>query len=242
MVESGKKVSEWGISMKNKTWWILGLGVMVLFMAIGNYGTYRFAWSKMEEMQTDYENRMAEQVEIRVTKELEKKAGKVVEEKIQERKKSILASAKEDTLTVNTVYEIENYNSQKGTTSTEYETLPEDLIGSSREEVDSYCKKYMKEVSPEEYLKGLQSIGVVSFSKERLVIKKIFDTSKVKYRYYLIAVDGEVVAYYGDKKTVYEYTGIETKALSKKERQALKKGIEVKDEDQLYNILENYSS
>ncbi len=51
-----------------------------------------------------------------------------------------------------------------------------------------------------------------------------------------------MVAYYGDKKTVYEYTGIETSSLHAKERRALKKGIEVQDEDELYNILENYSS
>jgi hypothetical protein len=58
----------------------------------------------------------------------------------------------------------------------------------------------------------------------------------------LIAVDGEVVVYYGDKKTVYEYTGIETKNLSREEKTMLKKGIEVKDEEELYQILENYSS
>lgn len=62
------------------------------------------------------------------------------------------------------------------------------------------------------------------------------------FRYYLIVVDGEVVVYYGDKKTVYEYTGIETKNLSKDDRKILKQGLEVKDDEELYSILENYSS
>ena len=100
----------------------------------------------------------------------------------------------------------------------------------------------MNRLPVEEYLDGLQSIGIVSFSAERLVVKRIYDNSKVEYRFYLIAVDGEVVVYYGDKKTVYEYTGIETKNLSKEERTMLKKGLEVKDEEELYGILENYSS
>ena len=47
---------------------------------------------------------------------------------------------------------------------------------------------------------------------------------------------------YGDKKTIFDYTGIKTSRLDKKERNALKKGVEVKDEDELYGILENYSS
>ena len=72
--------------------------------------------------------------------------------------------------------------------------------------------------------------------------KKIYDSSKIAYKYYLIAVEGEVVVYYGDRKNVYEYTGIETEKLTKEEQQRLKNGIEVKDEKELYNILENYSS
>ena len=115
-------------------------------------------------------------------------------------------------------------------------------MGLTRDEVDDYCKKYMDKLPVEEYLDGLQSIGVVAFSKERLVIKKIFDSTKVAFRYYLIVVDGEVVVYYGDKKTVYEYTGIETKNLSKDDRKILKQGLEVKDDEELYSILENYSS
>lgn len=51
-----------------------------------------------------------------------------------------------------------------------------------------------------------------------------------------------MIAYYGDMKTVYEHTGIAVSSLSRKEKQQLKKGIEVKDEEELYGILENYSS
>ena len=147
-----------------------------------------------------------------------------------------------DTLSVQTIYQIENYDAVKDTTTVEYETLPEELVGLKREDADNFCKDYMKDVPAEEFLKGLQSMGVTSFSNERLVVRKIYNSSKVKFKYYLIAVDGEVVVYYGDKKNVYEYTGIETENLHAKERRALKNGIEVQDEDELYSILENYSS
>ncbi len=220
--------------------WI-ALGVFAAIM-IGDVISYHMVLNKMELMQTDYEQRVSELVEVDVTTQLENKAKEVVERLVENSAESVTASTEGDILTVNTVYQVQNYDVQKDTTATDYETLPQDLVGFTREQADDYFKAYMKRLPVEEYLDGLQSVGIVSFSEERLVVKKIYDSSKVKYRFYLIAVDGEVVVYYGDKKTVYEYTGIETEKLSKEERTMLKKGLEVKDEKELYGILENYSS
>ena len=220
--------------------WI-ALGI-VLTVIVGDFISYRMVLNKMDSMQTDYEQRVSELVEVDVTKQLENKAEEVVERIVENNTESVTASTGKETLNVNTVYQVQQYDVQKDTTATDYETLPQDLVGFTREQADTYFKEYMNRLPVEEYLDGLQSIGIVSFSAERLVVKRIYDSSKVEYRFYLIAVDGEVVVYYGDKKTVYEYTGIETKNLSKEERTMLKKGLEVKDEQELYGILENYSS
>ena len=220
--------------------WI-ALGI-VLVIIVGDFISYHMVLNKMDSMQTDYEQRVSELVEVDVTKQLENKAEEVVERIVENNTDSVTASTGEEALNVNTVYQIQRYDVQKDTTATDYETLPQDLVGFTREQADGYFKDYMNRLPVEEYLDGLQSIGIVSFSAERLVVKRIYDNSKVEYRFYLIAVDGEVVVYYGDKKTVYEYTGIETKNLSKEERTMLKKGLEVKDEEELYGILENYSS
>lgn len=220
--------------------WI-ALGI-VLAIIVGDFISYRMVLNKMDSMQTDYEQRVSELVEVDVTKQLENKAEEVVERIVENNTESVTASTGEEALNVNTVYQIQRYDVQKDTTATDYETLPQDLVGFTREQADGYFKDYMNRLPVEEYLDGLQSIGIVSFSAERLVVKRIYDNSKVEYRFYLIAVDGEVVVYYGDKKTVYEYTGIETKNLSKEERTMLKKRLEVKDEEELYGILENYSS
>ncbi len=209
---------------------------------VANVAGYQIASGKLEDMQIEYENRVSEQVEVRVTKQLEEKAEDVVKTAMEKQNENVPASSQEDSLSVDAVYQIQNYDAVKDATATDYETLPEELVGFSREDVEEYCKDYMDSVPVEEFLQGLQSMGVVSYAPDRLVIKKIFDSSKVSYRFYLIAVEGEVVVYYGDKKTVYEYTGIETKKLSKEERQALKNGIEIKDEEELYGVLENYSS
>ncbi len=228
--------------INQKILYMAGCVGVIACVALGSSIGYRFAVDKMEKIQTDYESRVSELVEVNVTKILEDKVQKLVQEAVEQNEEIIAASADNDTLEVDTVYQIQNYDVTKGTTSTDYETLPEEFVGFTRKDADDYCKEYMDMLPAEEYLAGLQSIGVVSFSKERIIIKKVYDSSKVKYRYYLIAVDGEVVVYYGDKKTIYEYTGIETKNLSEDENTALKNGIEVKDEDELFSILENYTS
>lgn len=159
-----------------------------------------------------------------------------------EKKQKVKVTETDSKLTVDTIYEIQTYDAKKGQNQTSYEILPEELIGLNRQETEAYFKKYMDNLPVEEFLNGLQSVGVVSFSKARLSVKKMYDITKVKYRYYLIAVDGEVVVYYGDKKTVFEYSGIKTENLSSVDQDKLKNGIEIKDEDELFGILQNYSS
>lgn len=220
--------------------WIVA--ALLAVTILGNVICFRAAVRRMEEMQTDYESRVSEQVEVNVTTQLEDKAAEIVERIVKNEQETVAASTSEDTLQVDTVYQIQSYDVNTDNTVTDYETLPQELVGLNREETDVYCSQYMDKLPVEEFLNGLQSIGVVSFSKERLVVKKIYDSTKVEFRYYLIAVDDEVVVYYGDKKTVYEYTGIETRGLPEEEKQALKQGIEVQDEEELYGILENYSS
>ena len=220
---------------------IIGMAVLALILGI-NLISYRMTINEVEQMQNDYENRVSEQVEVQVTKTMEKEKEETFEDDITEDDSEDVISGQKDTLDINTVYQIQSYDAVKDTTTTDYDTLPEDFVGFSREDMDDYCKEYMDAVPVEEYLLGLQSMGVISFSEERLIIKKIYDASKVQYRYYLIAVEGEVVVYYGDKKTVYEYTGIETENLSKEEQNKLKQGIEIRDDNELYSVLENYSS
>lgn len=60
--------------------------------------------------------------------------------------------------------------------------------------------------------------------------------------YYLLEVNGYVVAYLGDKKTVYEYTDIPCECLPASVRQELKDGKCLQTQEELYGFLENYSS
>ncbi len=212
-------------------------GLITVF-SIGNYYCYEAALNRFQEMQEDYEGRLGEQVEVYVTQEMDAKMAEL-EEQAEE---SVAVDSTSNELGENTIYQIQNYDSVTDTTTTDYESLPEEMLGYTREDVEIFCQDYMNKMPSEEFLNGLQSMEVISFSSDRLILRKLYDISKVKFRYYIIAADGEVVVYYGDMKTVYEQTGISTKELSKEDKKALKKGIEVRDEQELFGILENFSS
>ena len=211
------------------------LGMLTVVVA-ANYICYRSAMKQFTEQQKFYEQQLSNRMENQLASRVDEKFEEV------EQEQDIPVSNTEEKLTVDTIYQVENYDAQKDQTATEYLTLPEKLVGYTREETDEYFKNYMNNLEVEEFLNGLQSIGVSAFSDERLIVHKVYDSSKVKYRYYIIAVDGEVVVYYGDKKTIYEYTGILVDTLSEKEQADLKQGVEVKDENELFGVLENYSS
>lgn len=118
----------------------------------------------------------------------------------------------------------------------------EELLGRNREEVIEYLAEYMEELPIDEFQKGLLSFELLSFSADRLSLRKTYDSNQVGFEYYVAVFDNEVVVYYSDKKTVFEYTGIFTENLPETELRKLNYGIYVKDQEELYGILENYSS
>jgi hypothetical protein len=211
---------------------------LIALFSLGNYYCYQSALQHFEKMQEDYESRLGEQVQVYVTNQMADQ----MEEWETKAQESVAADQVENVLTGESVFQVQSYDALTDTTVTEYEQLPEQLVGSGRQAAQEYCQTYKDTMSPEEFLNGLQTVSLVSFSKDRLVIRKSYDVSKVKFRYYLITDEEQLIVYYGDMKNVYEKTGILVESLSKEERKALKKGIEVKDEEELYGILENYST
>lgn len=60
--------------------------------------------------------------------------------------------------------------------------------------------------------------------------------------YYLFEVNGYIVVYKNDKKTPYEYTDIKFDDLPHLLKQEIKNGKYIKNEEDLYGFLENYTS
>lgn len=68
--------------------------------------------------------------------------------------------------------------------------------------------------------------------------EQVFDSSG----YYLQEVNGYVVVYLNDRKTVYDYTNILYSELPYILQEEIKNGKYIKNVDELYGFLENYTS
>lgn len=136
----------------------------------------------------------------------------------------------------------EFYYKKEKTMRTKSTLAPDYLIGLTRKEMISYVEKYMENLSEEEKKDGLLSYELISFSTEKVVLKKSYESENRTVSYYIGLKDEMVVVYCEDKKTIYEHTGIKADTLPEEEQQLLKKGIEVNGEKELFGILEGYSS
>lgn len=155
---------------------------------------------------------------------------------------SVSVNQTETKVLPSTKYTLQIYDMSRNTTQTQILDVPAYLVGLTREEVLDYLSDYMKDLPLSEYNKGLISTELVSFSEKEIVIKKTYNEDFVPYRYYVVIKDGYVVVYNSDLKSVYSYTHIEAKNLPEEDRIALMQGIYVNSREELYSLLESYSS
>lgn len=141
-----------------------------------------------------------------------------------------------------TKYTLEIYDMKTDTTQTKELNPPAELVGLTREEVINYLKEFMSDMPLSEYNKGLISFELVSFSSDEISIKKTYNEDFVPCRFYVAIKNGYVVVYNSDLKSVHSYTEIEAKSLPEEDRIALSLGIYVNSEEELYALLESYSS
>lgn len=131
------------------------------------------------------------------------------------------------------------YNRDTEEQTIETGTISSEFVGWNRKEIEEYLEEYMEKDSKE---KGLVSFEMTSFSGEELHLKKVYETDKSEYAFLLVVEDNEIVVYDAKWKKIYEKTGIQIQGLLQEEQEKLIKGMYVKDEKELYSILEDYSS
>lgn len=141
-----------------------------------------------------------------------------------------------------TKYILEIYDRKEGILEETEQNPPGDLVGLTREEVEKYLDEYMRDLTLSEYNKGLLSYELLSFSDKAVKFRKSYDADMVPYRFYVVVKNGYVVVYNSDLKSIYEYTHIEAKNLPEEDRIALSQGIYVDNIDELYALLESYTS
>lgn len=129
--------------------------------------------------------------------------------------------------------------------STEVETcwkLPGQYIGMDRETFLAAVENYSSFPPLSEKERGFVNAEVVSFARERVVIRMNYRYVQPGTCFYLAALNHEVVVYLEDKKTVYINTGIPLDSLPEELQLEIMEMRFVEDEGALYNFLETYSS
>lgn len=152
------------------------------------------------------------------------------------------AAKTKTTVSMDADYLVQTYDMATEELKEEKQNIPNELIGLNREQIIAKLNAYVQDKPLDEYNAGLVSYQLVSFSPDKVVVKKTYNSEGILYKYYMVIMNNSIVVYYSDKQTVFEYTGISADELAEEDRAGLLYGVWVKDEDELYSILENYTS
>lgn len=167
---------------------------------------------------------------------------RLLQQMLDENTEAVSASATKETLRATASYFLETCYLQSQTEEREQLALPGFMVGLDRRELTAYVEGYMESMPVNEYLNGLVSYEIVSFSADNVVLRKTYNETKVENQFYLCQRGDFVVVYYSDLRTIYEYTEIRMDSLAEEVQQVVKQGFYVKDAQELYSILEGYTS
>lgn len=120
------------------------------------------------------------------------------------------------------------------------EKLPSYLVNLNREQITNFYEAIYGDFSETDGETAIEKAQLISFSPEMVVVKKFCE--KPDRSFFITAKDGTVVVYYEDKETLYEDTDIPVDQLSPEEQEQLAEGICAENAEELFSILESYTS
>ncbi len=236
--------------MKKIIWCAGGFAAVSLLFCVCYYASYKNALQEFNRRAQKQGNSLYTEL-LRVSEENKELLNQLAQREAEERNKTVpeptpntveAGVVPKNTVLPTVSYIEETYDLTTGLLESEVKTAPGFLIGMTKEELTAYIGNYMDHLSLAEYEAGLLNYEVVSFSENKVVLRKTYDANKVPYKYYVNISDGMVTVYYSDLKSVFEYTHIPAVDLSEENRLALIEGIYVKDREELYSLLEGFSS
>lgn len=136
----------------------------------------------------------------------------------------------------------ETYDEKEHTTSKEVVSIPASFLGLTRTQMIEKLDDYMEDMPLDELNQGLVSYELMYFSPEYVMTRKTYHLPEDFHKYYIRLNRGTITVYYSDRETVYEYTDIRLDDLPENVQAEVVSGLEVKDEKELYDFLETYSS
>lgn len=152
------------------------------------------------------------------------------------------ALEEEQVICADTQYIIEEVDLKKDTTVETKWRVPDKYIGMDRQQFVKEMELYQQAPSLKDQELGIVSVEVVSFSRERVIIRKNYIFKELCTSFYLVNEKNFVVVYCDDLKTVYMNTNITLDSLPDELKQEIIQNKYIGTEEELYNFLESYSS
>lgn len=174
-------------------------------------------------------------------------------------------------VTCDTIYTVLEYDLSLDREQVYQETLPASFIGMTREQLLSWIDEHSMHLTLEEMEQGLLSMELVSFSEKEIRIRKrvesdpapviqeeevqkpgriyvsnteesIVSGNGIAYYGCILAQDGLLTVYDSQRRHVILYTDIPLFDLPQEQQQEILTGKYVRSEEELYHLLESYSS
>ena len=155
---------------------------------------------------------------------------------------SLAAAASGDTLCADTEYVLEETDILRNTTVETSWRIPHKYIGMNREQFIETMELYEAHPPLSEVERGFAGLEVLSFSRERVVVRMDYRYVQPSESFYLAVRANEVVVYLEDRSTIYINTGIGLEELPEEIQLQIMDMLFVPNEETLYDFLETYSS
>ncbi len=152
------------------------------------------------------------------------------------------AAAASETLSADTEYVLEETNILDQSVVQTTWRLPSQYMGMNRKEFLEAMELYEAHPPLSERERGFVGLEVLSFSRERVVVRMNYRYVQPSASFYLAVYDNEVVVYLEDRQTIYINTEIPLSSLPEELQQEIIQMMWMPDEESLYHFLESYSS
>ncbi len=141
-----------------------------------------------------------------------------------------------------TDYIVEEYDLNQYTLLEKTEQIPFEYIGMTREDLLLFIEDYCNYPTEEDLAAGFESMKLVSFSEEKVIVRKSYKPIELPESFYLVVENHYVSVYCDDKKTIYMYTGIALDSLPEDIQKEVLAMKYISSIEELYGFLETYSS
>ncbi len=163
-------------------------------------------------------------------------------EELYETEESVAAAVSGETLCADTEYVLEETDVIRNTTVETSWNIPHKYIGMNRESFLEAMEFYAVHPPLSEVERGFVGLEVLSFSREKVVVRMDYRYVQPSESFYLAVQANEVVVYLEDKSTIYINTGIPLEEFPEQIQLQIMDMLFVPDEETLYDFLETYSS